>query len=149
LADFESSTFIYDKDGKAYPTEHFMIWPVDVSYHRSRKSWGDDADAFRPDRFLIEGAIPNKEGFVAFSRGPRNCIGQELAMLETKIILALTIRAFDFKAAYDELHLLKNDGTGYPSDSTGIQEQFGDPAYQIQLGTAKPREGWPCRVFLR
>lgn len=60
----------------------------------------------------------------------------------------MTIRSFDFHAAYNELDKLKGDKSGYPSDTTGIQEQFGDEAYQIQLGTAKPREGLPVRVTL-
>lgn len=58
----------------------------------------------------------------------------------------MTLRTFDFRAAYDELALLKGDGTGYPSDDSGVQTQFGDRAYQIQLGTAKPAEGMPCRL---
>lgn len=139
-----------------------MIYPLDVAYHRHPSYWGPDVHTFRPERFLSPSSssssslqddtanpIPNKEAFVPFSRGPRNCIGQDLALIEAKIILALTIREFDFRAAYDELSKLKGDGTGYPCDEKGPQSQFGDEAYQIQLGTAKPREGWPCRVTLR
>ena len=86
---------------------------------------------------------------MAFSKGSRNCIGQELAIIETKVILAMTIRTFDFIPAFHELDKLKGDGSGYPSDTSGVQEQFGDEAYQVQLGTAKPREGMPCRLRLR
>lgn len=75
-------------------------------------------------------------------------IGQELAIIETKIILAMTLRTFDFQAAYDELDKLRGDGTGYPNATTGIQSQFGERAYQVQLGTAKPAEGMPCRLKL-
>lgn len=84
-----------------------------------------------------------------FSKGTRNCIGQELAIIETKIILAMTIRSFDFVPAFHELSKLKGDGSGYESDEKGVQEQFGDVAYQVQLGTAKPREGMPCRLIER
>lgn len=86
---------------------------------------------------------------MAFSKGNRNCVGQELAIIETKAILAMTLRTFDFRPAYDELEKLKGDGSGYPSDVEGVQEQFGEEAYQVQLGTAKPREGMPCRLRLR
>lgn len=61
----------------------------------------------------------------------------------------MTIRKFDFTAAYDELEKLRGDGSGYPCDVEGIQEQFGERAYQVQRGTAKPREGMPVRVRLR
>lgn len=128
-----------------------MVWPVDVGLHRHAGSWGDP-NVFRPERFLSNKPAPegaNKDAFVAFSKGTRSCIGQELAVIETKVILAMTMRSFDFESAYGELDKLKGDGTGYPSDMTGVQEQFGDEAYQIQLGTAKPREGMPCRIKLR
>ena len=81
--------------------------------------------------------------------GPRNCIGQELALLETRIILALVVRSFDFQPAYDSLDELKNDGSWYSNDESfrkGKQDVDGEVAYQILLGTAKPREGMPMRV---
>ena len=88
-----------------------------------------------------------KEAYAPFLRGPRNCIGQEVALIESRIILALTVRSFDIQICYDELAKLKNDGSGYLDDTHG--EVFGDTAYQVQLGTAKPREGMPCRIKLR
>ncbi|KPI41389.1 putative sterigmatocystin biosynthesis monooxygenase stcS [Cyphellophora attinorum] len=40
-----------------------------------------------------------KEAFAPFSKGPRNCIGEQLSMLESKIILALVVGGgFDFVA---------------------------------------------------
>ena len=55
----------------------------------SKKIWGDDAESWRPERWLIaegdEGESERKkrldDGFVAFSKGPRGCIGKEIAML--------------------------------------------------------------------
>ncbi|KAK4954470.1 hypothetical protein LTR10_007901 [Elasticomyces elasticus] len=148
--------FIHDPvTGEALPTEGFMLWSVDVGLHRSEKYW-QDPHVFRPERHLHGGKeedgsanFTSNAAWVAFSKGPRNCIGQELAIIETKVILAMTLRAFDFASAYDELDKLQGDKSGYPSDATGIQEQFGDEAYQIQLGTAKPREGMPMRVKVR
>lgn len=37
-----------------------------------------------------------------FEKGPRACIGQELAMLEMKVILAMTVGGFDVQADYEE-----------------------------------------------
>lgn len=34
--------------------------------------------------------------------GPRNCIGQELSLLEMKLALVMAIRRFDFSARFDE-----------------------------------------------
>ncbi|KAF2772021.1 cytochrome P450 [Teratosphaeria nubilosa] len=123
------------------PTEHFMLWPVDVGLHRHPKYWSNPHD-FIPERHIHNSSdesanYKSNPAWVAFSKGPRNCVGQELAIVETKTILAMTLRTFDFSPA------------GYPSYTEGVQEQFGEEAYQIQLGTAKPREGMPCRIRLR
>ncbi|KAM0470470.1 hypothetical protein ACHAP7_009534 [Fusarium lateritium] len=143
--------FVHDpRTGESFPTEGCLVWPISTGIHRHAATWGDDAHLFKPERFLSDKDNAAKtDGYVPFSRGPRNCIGQDLAMTESKIILALTVRQFDFKPAFDELLKLKDDGTGYPSDTDGPQTQFGDEAYQIQLGAAKPREGMPCRMSLR
>lgn len=68
--------------------------------------------------------------------------------MEIKLVLAMTLRTFEFQDGFGELDKLKNDGSGYPSDTSGVQELYGEQAYQIQLGTAKPREGMPGRVRL-
>ncbi|KAK4550094.1 hypothetical protein LTR36_003061 [Oleoguttula mirabilis] len=144
--------FLHDpKTGEPLPTEHFMLWPVNVGLHRNEKYW-PDPHAFRPDRHLHSSSTDTNNfsgAWIGFSKGSRNCIGQELAIIETKIILAMTLRTFDFQPAFNELEKLKGDGSGYPSDVEGVQEQFGEQAYQVQLGTGKPREGMPCRVRLR
>lgn len=125
---------------------------LNLGLHYSRKRW-IDPENFRPERWLTSAAAPegaDRDAWVPFSKGPRNCIGQELAVIEVKTILAMTMRTFDFTAAFDELDKLKNDGSGYPSDSSGVQmvKGIGEEAYQIQLGTAKPREGMPCRLTM-
>ncbi|KAF2723236.1 cytochrome P450 [Polychaeton citri CBS 116435] len=133
--------------GEEFPTDGLMVWPVDVGFHRHEKHWGDP-NVFRPERFLENGDW-SRDAYVPFSKGNRNCIGQELAMIEVRIVLAMTARSWDFEAKFSEVAKLRGDGTGYPCDVKGKQEQFGDEAYQIQLGTAKPREGMPCRLKLR
>lgn len=119
--------------------------------HMAADIWQDPFE-FRPERWLTDAPAPvgaDRYAFVPFSKLPRNCIGQEMAMLEMKIVLAIVCRDFDFTARYDKLQELKNDGSGYPSSTTGMQEIFGEEAYQIARGTAKPREGLPVRVTRR
>jgi hypothetical protein len=71
-------------------------------------------------------------------------------MIESRIILALTMRLFEFKPAYDELAKLDGDGYGKGENRAEAgMEQFGDEAWQVQKGTAKPRGGMPCRLSLR
>lgn len=123
---------------------------VDYDLQRSERLWGPTVNAFDPSRFMPENAAKVPEGaWRAFARGPRSCIGQDLAQIEVRIVLALIARSFDFQPAYDSLGELANDGSVYANDEgyrTGKQDLDGDEAYPIILGTAKPREGMPMRV---
>lgn len=122
--------------------------------HRNPKLF-PDPHTFRPSRFLSpELQTQTENAFRPFERGPRNCIGQELAMLEVKIVLLLVVRRLRFRAAYDELSGLENrkDGmewSSYASVEEGMRTLWGDLAYQTLRGTAKPRQGLPVRVFVR
>jgi hypothetical protein len=114
-----------------------MIWPVIHGTQRDPKFWGPDVHEFRPERFLPENSdklIPNAHR--PFEKGPRNCIGQDLANVELKVALALTVREFDIKAAYDELDTLRNDGSIWAawqgSKKGSIQQYHGDQMYQVR-----------------
>lgn len=130
-----------------------MVWPVLSSMHRDRRIWGADADEFKPERFLPENIDKvNPNAYRPFEKGPRNCIGQELANIELKVILALTIREFDVTTAFDQLSQLRNDGSlwaAWKMKTTGPQECYGDEMYQVLMASAKPREGMPARVVRR
>lgn len=117
--------------------------------HRHPKHF-PNPHVFIPERFLSNGGSSDSSNpaYLPFSKGPRICIGQELALIEMKIILVMTLRRFDIRAAFEDLHMLKDDGSYWPNDESGIQEVYGDEAYQVMLGSAKPREGMPARVSL-
>ncbi|OAL56575.1 cytochrome P450 [Pyrenochaeta sp. DS3sAY3a] len=141
----QKGVFVKDPTtGEMLPTEGLNVWTVSIAMHRSAKIWGPDVDEFKPERFLPENAEslpPN--AWRPFEKGPRNCIGQELALIEMKVVLAVTIREFDIRAAYDELHTLSNDGSLWAKDDSfrkGPQKVFDDDMYQILLAAAKPRE---------
>ena len=76
---------------RVYPSQHLI--------HRNVKVWGPDAHLFKPDRWLDDAyiaALP-AGAYRPFERGPRNCIGQELAMLEGKVVLACVARGLVFE----------------------------------------------------
>jgi len=58
---------------------------------------------FDPERWLDANSRTRKNLaldphiFVPFSSGPRNCIGQHMALMEAKIIVGLFVKRFDFK----------------------------------------------------
>jgi hypothetical protein len=150
--------------GKSYPTAGFMVWPLPHGIHRRPDLFPMPLE-FRPERFLPDppAPFPNpvpKDAWRPFEKGPRNCIGQELAILETKIIMALTCRLFDFEAAYEgagydgtpAFEHSSRTGNGYGEEGAGKGDKKwnmidGERAYQILLGTAKPKAGFPCRVW--
>ncbi|KAF8372128.1 cyp-13B1, partial [Pristionchus pacificus] len=66
--------------------------------HFSRQLWGEDADEFRPERWLDRNRRVAAINFLAFGAGPRVCIGMRLAMMEEKIALAHLLRRFDVLA---------------------------------------------------
>ncbi|CAG9461633.1 unnamed protein product [Pedinophyceae sp. YPF-701] len=63
--------------------------------HRSPEVW-DDPDAFIPERFDPEGPIPNEQNtdfrYVPFSGGPRKCVGDQFALMEATVALAVLLK---------------------------------------------------------
>ncbi|XP_022939612.1 cytokinin hydroxylase-like isoform X2 [Cucurbita moschata] len=71
------------------------VWIPVVAIHHSEEIWGKDANEFNPERFGSSKAF-TCGGFIPFASGPRNCVGQAFALMETKIILAMLISKFRF-----------------------------------------------------
>ena len=134
-------------NGRRFPTDGFMVWPVASGIQRQPELW-PDAEKFIPERFLAKEGdplCPPKGAWRPFEYGPRNCIGQELAYIELKIFMVLTLRDFDIRPAYEEQDKL--DGKDRSAHTVG----GGDRAYQVLIATAKPALGYPavCRPRYR
>ncbi|PAN48629.1 hypothetical protein PAHAL_9G396300 [Panicum hallii] len=73
--------------------------------HRSPEVW-DRADEFVPERFDLEGPIPNESNtdfrFVPFSGGPRKCVGDQFALLEAIVALAIVLQKMDIQLVPDQ-----------------------------------------------
>ncbi|KAL6878360.1 hypothetical protein ACP4OV_012530 [Aristida adscensionis] len=89
--------------------------------HRDKKIWGDDADEFSPLRFQngVTGAAKVPNALLAFSVGPRACIGQNFAMMEAKSVMAVILKKFSFTLSPDYVHA--------PVDMLTLQPKFGLP----------------------
>jgi cytochrome P450 len=138
----EPAYFITDFNGRQLPTDGFLVWSNSYAIHRDPNLWLDP-DKFVPERWLVEEGdrfYPQKGAFRPFEFGPRNCIGQELAMLELKLVLVMTARGFEVKSVYDEWDK--------SNPINGTKRLNGDRAYQILSGAAHPNDGLPCRVSL-
>ncbi|KAG9096906.1 cytochrome P450-dit2 [Ceratobasidium sp. UAMH 11750] len=72
--------------------------------NRCKETWGQDADEFRPERWLetLPSSVADAKtpgvysSMMTFSAGPRACIGFKFSLLELKIVLSSLIRSFEF-----------------------------------------------------
>jgi cytochrome P450 len=64
--------------------------------YRRRDIFGDDADEFRPERWLEPGFRPGW-AFAPFSGGPRVCIGQNFANTQAMFVVVRMVQGFDIE----------------------------------------------------
>ncbi|RAH60890.1 cytochrome P450 monooxygenase [Aspergillus piperis CBS 112811] len=157
-------------DGKTLCLDGVVIYLNATLVHREEKVYGPTKDEFIPERWLGNtdtglGLIPDSaenqgdgDGSVAsahvpasawrpFERGPRNCIGQELANLEARVILACTVRRFDFEKV--GVGALARDATGAPIlDAAKGQYEVETELFNTMQVTAKPIDGTVVKVHL-
>ncbi|XP_065857299.1 carotene epsilon-monooxygenase, chloroplastic [Euphorbia lathyris] len=73
--------------------------------HHSSKVW-ESAEEFVPERFDLEGPIPNETNtdfrFIPFSGGPRKCVGDQFALLEAIVALAIFLQKMNFELVPDQ-----------------------------------------------
>nr|CAD1817447.1 unnamed protein product [Ananas comosus var. bracteatus] len=74
--------------------------------HRDGELWGPNADEFNPERFAngIAGACKPPHMYMPFGLGIRTCAGQNLAMIELKIVLSLLLSKFVFALSPSYVH---------------------------------------------
>ena len=144
-------------DGLVAYTSHFIIG-------RDPKVFGPDAEIFTPERWLgdtdtgekmnsdmLEGRkdcekrLPTS-AWRPFERGPRNCIGQELAKLEIRLILASTVRKYRFQKVGMGALVLGADGR--PMLNEKGQYMVLDELVNKRQITPKPLDGMPMQITL-
>ena len=132
--------FTISHDGHQYPADDCIIWSLHQLIHRDPLYW-PQPDKFLPERWLTspdDPLHPIKGAWRAFEFGPRNCIGQELAILEMKLVMVMTLRRFKITGAFKEWENAQG--------MSGPDTVDGEIAYQSLDGTNRPRDGFPCRV---
>lgn len=139
-----------DPTGRKHPTEGMFIAVSAHAMHTDPTYWPRPIE-FLPERWLPPNSSPEaqsepllpseREAWQPFSRGPRVCIGQELALTELKLVLALTAREFDVASVFEEVDQERKG----KNEKTDIH---GDSAWMRVAISGRPREGMPVRVRL-
>jgi len=93
-----------------------LIFPYITQRH---PKWWKDADVFQPERFAPENSAARpRYAYLPFGAGPRTCIGQNFAMTEILVVLALILQRFRFRLALDP-------ATVHPEPSVTLQPRPG------------------------
>ncbi|MED6112441.1 hypothetical protein PIB30_061782 [Stylosanthes scabra] len=74
-----------------------LLIPI-LAVHHDQAMWGNDVNEFNPGRFSegVARAAKHPVAFIPFGLGVRTCIGQNLAVLQTKLALAIILQRFSF-----------------------------------------------------
>lgn len=79
-----------------------LVSYVPYSMGRMKSLWGEDAEDFRPERWIDDNGVFKHESsfkFTAFQAGPRICLGKEFAYRQMKVFASVLLSAFSFKLA--------------------------------------------------
>ncbi|KAJ8900284.1 hypothetical protein K2173_024924 [Erythroxylum novogranatense] len=79
-----------------------MVCYLPYAMGRMKFLWGDDAEEYKPERWLNEDGIFLQDSpfkFTAFQAGPRICLGKEFAYRQMKTFSAVLLSCFTFKLA--------------------------------------------------
>ncbi|KAK6152583.1 hypothetical protein DH2020_012222 [Rehmannia glutinosa] len=82
-----------------------LIIPI-LAVHHDPVLWHHDAQEFNPARFATGAAQAAKHpmAFMPFGLGSRRCIGQNLAVQQAKLAIAMILQRFSFELAPDYAH---------------------------------------------
>ncbi|KAE8351569.1 cytochrome P450 [Aspergillus coremiiformis] len=157
-----SGFYVQIGDGKTLCLDGMIVYNCQTIIQRDEAVYGPTKDEFVPERWLDDldtsmqtnsdekraderGRVP-AGAWRPFERGPRNCIGQELANLEARVILACAVRRYDFgKVGLGEV---VRDASGEPILSPTGQYKVQSELYSTQQVTAKPVDGMRMQVRL-
>ncbi|KAF8635436.1 hypothetical protein AX15_000423 [Amanita polypyramis BW_CC] len=91
-------------------TEDTVLSVPSYTIHRDVGVWGEDVEAYRPERWFERDQNAIQKTFNPFSVGPRACVGRNLAMFELQIIIASLLRRYHFVLEQADQQLETREG---------------------------------------
>ncbi|KAH8551261.1 cytochrome P450 [Umbelopsis sp. PMI_123] len=90
-------------DGTVIRKGDYINWSP-YAQGRLESVWGPDAKEFKPERWIVNGELKRESQGVwpVFHAGPRVCLGQNLATLESIVVLSLMLKNYKFKLVPDQ-----------------------------------------------
>jgi cytochrome P450 len=82
-------------DGVPIPRKATIIFLVHLIHRDPR--WWDDAEAFRPERFLPDAPHPRRGTYLPFGAGRRICVAASFALTEGTLIAAMVSQRYRFE----------------------------------------------------
>nr|BBE15478.1 cytochrome P450 [Polygala tenuifolia] len=73
-----------------------------IAVHHDPELWGENSTEFNPARFTEPRKHPG--AYFPFGAGPKVCVGQTLAMVETKIVMSMMLRNYSFRLSPTYVH---------------------------------------------
>ncbi|KAK4463055.1 putative sterigmatocystin biosynthesis P450 monooxygenase stcS [Cladorrhinum samala] len=163
-----SGLVVRTPEGQDLCLDGMLIYVCASIIQRDRNVYGETADEFVPERWLndksgIMSATSNVDvaapaagaektipasAWRAFERGPRNCIGQDLATIEARVILAMVARRYEFvKVGLGEL---ERDEKGLPvMEESGRHYKVKSEVFNTSQITSKPVDSMKMKVKIR
>ncbi|KAF7007215.1 hypothetical protein CFC21_022169, partial [Triticum aestivum] len=89
--------------GCVVPAGTELLIPI-LAVHHDEEHWGADAAEFNPARFGDDRRPRHQMAFMPFGGGERVCIGQNLALIEAKVALAVVLQRFAFRLSPAYVH---------------------------------------------
>ncbi|KAG8698267.1 hypothetical protein FRC11_014532, partial [Ceratobasidium sp. 423] len=83
------------------------VWLSITAVHYNPTYW-PEPEKFRPKRFLEP---YNKDTFLAFSIGPRSCLGRRFAEIEGIVAFAMLIERYDIKVDEKKFPVIPGEST--------------------------------------